>query len=324
MVKTTKDHGTPDGRSGRARGGCESRHVYSDHTSSSLRLRNTDFLREFAAMKLKDAAPWKKSCDQTRQHIKKQRHYFANKGPSSQSYGFSSSHVWMWESDHIEGWVPKNLCFWTVVLGKTLESPLDCKEIQPKGDQSWIFTGRTNAKAEAPILWPPDVKNWLTGKDPDAGKDWRQKEKGMAKDEMVGWHRRLDGHEFEQALGVGDGQGSLACYSPQVGKSQTRLSDWTKGTLWAHLPHNLYSSPIKYIREWCSINYTTHLEFQNTSLYQLTISVSCRAENLRQKDPCSWETWRPETMYVKLFRLFLPPKPTVDRQKTPGLNYFWK
>ena len=110
---------------------------------------------------------------------------------------------------------PKNWCFWTVVLEKTLESPLDCKEIQPvhpKGNQSWIFIGRTNA--EAPILWPPDVKNWLIGKDPDAGKDWRQEEKGMTEDEMVGWHHRLDGHEFEQTPGVGDGQGSLACCSP--------------------------------------------------------------------------------------------------------------
>ena len=141
-------------------------------------------------------------------------HYFANKGLSSHSYGFSSSHVWMWELDHKENWAPKNWCFWTVVLEKTLESPLDCKEIKPvnlKGNQSWIFTGRPDAEAETPILWPPDGKNWLTGKDPDAGKDWRQKEKGTIEDEMVGCHHRLDGHEFEQALGVGDGQGGLVC-----------------------------------------------------------------------------------------------------------------
>ena len=126
-------------------------------------------------------APWKKSYDQPRQHIKKQRHYFANKGPSSQSYGFSSSHVWMCELDYKESWAPKNWCFQTVVLEKTLESPLDCKEIQlvhPKRNQSWIFTGRTDGEAETPILWPPDVKNWLIRKDPDAGKDWRQEEKG--------------------------------------------------------------------------------------------------------------------------------------------------
>ena len=133
-------------------------------------------------MKLKDA-PWKKSYDQPRQHIKKQRHYFANKGLYSQSYGFSSSHVWTWELDHEEDWVLKNWCFWTVVLEKTLESTLDCKEIQlvhPKGNQSWIVIGRTDAEPETAtsIIWPPDAKNWLTGKDPDAGKDWRQRRSG--------------------------------------------------------------------------------------------------------------------------------------------------
>ena len=142
-------------------------------------------------------APWKESYDQLRQHIKKQRHYFANKGPFGQSCGFSSSHVWMWELDYKESWVLKNWCFWTVVLEKTLESPLDCKEIQPvhpKGDQSWVFIGRTDVEAETPILWPPDVKNWLLGKDPDAGKDWRREEQRMTEDEMVGWHHRLNGH----------------------------------------------------------------------------------------------------------------------------------
>ena len=128
------------------------------------------------------------------------RHYFANKGSSSQSYGFSSSHVWMWELDHKESWAPKNWCFWTVVLEKTLKRPLDCKEIKPvhpKGNQSWTFIQRTNAKAETPILWPPNVKNWLNWKDPDLGKDWRREEKGMTENEMVGWHHRLNGHEFE-------------------------------------------------------------------------------------------------------------------------------
>ena len=123
-----------------------------------------------AAIKQKVLTPWKKSYDQARQHVKKQRHFFANKGPSSQGYGFSSSHVWMWELDYKDSWAWKNWCFWTVVLEKTLESPLDCKEIQPvhpKANQCWIFIGRTDA--EAPILWPPDVKNWLVGKDPDAG-----------------------------------------------------------------------------------------------------------------------------------------------------------
>ena len=171
-----------------------------------------------AAMKLKDACSLEKSYDQPRQHIKKQRHYFANKRPSSQSYGFSSSHVWMWELDYKESWVPKNWCFWTVVLEKTLESPLDCKEIQPvhpKADQSWIFIGRTDAEAETPILWPADRKNWLIWKDSDSGKDWRQEKKGTTEDEMVGWHCRLNGHEFEEFMGVGDGQGGLACCSPR-------------------------------------------------------------------------------------------------------------
>ena len=159
-----------------------------------------------------------------------QQRCFAYKGPSSQRYGFSSSHVWMWELDYEESWALKNWCFWTVVLEKTLESPLDCKEIQPvhpKGNQSWTFIGRTDAKAEAPILWPPDVKNWLIGKDPDAGKDWKQEEKGTIKDEMIGWHHWFDGHEFEKALSIGDGQGSLACCSPW-GHKESDTNDWTK------------------------------------------------------------------------------------------------
>ena len=148
--------------------------------------------------------------------LKKQRHYFASKSPSSQGYGFSNGHIWMWELDCEESWAPKNWCFWTVVLEKTVESPLDCKEIQPvrpKGDQSWIFFGRTVAEAETPILWPPDAKNWLIGKDPDAGKGWKQKEKGTTEDDMVGWHHWLNGHEFEQAPGFGDGQVNLVCCS---------------------------------------------------------------------------------------------------------------
>ena len=141
--------------------------------------------------------PWKKSYDQPRQHIKKQRHYFADKGPSSQS--FSSSQVWMWELDFKENWAPKNWCFWTVVLEKTPESPLDCKEIKPvnpKGNQSWIFIEKTDAEAEPPIFWPP-MQSWLIGKDPDAQKDWGQKEKGTTEDEMAGWHHQLNGHESE-------------------------------------------------------------------------------------------------------------------------------
>ena len=141
----------------------------------------------------------------------------------------------MWELDHKEGWVPKNWCFWTVVLEKTLESPLDCKEIQPvhpKGNQSWIFIGRTDVEAETPILWPPDARNWLTGKDRDAGKEWRWEEKGTTEDEMVWWHHWLNGHKFEKAPGVGDGQGSLACCSPLGLKESdtTEQLNWTEKT----------------------------------------------------------------------------------------------
>ena len=143
--------------------------------------------------------PWKESYDQLTLYIKKQRHYFANKGPSSQGYGFSSGHVWMLELDCEESWRLKNWCLWTAVLEKTLESPLDCKEIEPvhpKGDQSWVFTGRTNAEAETQILWPPHGKSWLIGKDPDAGMDWGQEEKRKTEDEIAGWHHRPDEHEL--------------------------------------------------------------------------------------------------------------------------------
>ena len=139
----------------------------------------------------------------------------------------------MWELDYRESWAPKNLCFWTVVLEKTLESPLDCKEIQlahPKGDQSWIFIGRTDAEAETPVVSPPDAKSWLIGKDPDAGKGWRQEEKGTTEDEMAGWHHWLDGHGFEQVPGVSDGHGGLACCSPRGCKKpdMTEQLNWTE------------------------------------------------------------------------------------------------
>ena len=162
----------------------------------------------------------------------------ANIGPYSQSYGFSSSHVWIWKLNHKESWALKNWCFWTVLLEKTLESPLDCKEIQPvhpKGDQAWVFIGRTDAEAKAPILWPPDAKSWLTGKDPDTGKDWGQ-EKETTKDEMVGWYHRLNGHEFEQTpLGDSGGQGSLAHHG-QGGRKEsdtTERLNWTELNWWS-------------------------------------------------------------------------------------------
>ena len=136
----------------------------------------------------------------------------------------------MWKLEYKESWVLKNWCFWTVLLEETLESPLDCKETQPvhpKGNQSWIFIGRTNAEAETPILWPRDAKNWLIWKDPDAEQDWRQEGKGTTEAEMAGWHHWLYGHEFEQMLRVSDGQGSLACCSPQ-GRKESDTTDWTE------------------------------------------------------------------------------------------------
>ena len=157
----------------------------------------------------------KKVYDKPRQCIKKQRQHFVDKGLYCQSYGFTSSHVWMWELDHKEGWALKNWCFRTVVLEKTLESPLDSKEIKavsPKGNQPWIFIGRVIA--EALICWPPDAKNQLIGKDPDAGKDRRQKEKEATKDEMVGWHRWLSDHELSKLQEDSEGQGSLTRCNP--------------------------------------------------------------------------------------------------------------
>ena len=180
------------------------------------------------ALKLKDTFFLKEKRWELRQRIKKQWHHFANKGPYNQSYHFSSSYVRMWKLDHKEGWAPKNWCFWTVVLEKTLESSLDSKEIKPvnpKGNQPWIFIARSDAEAETPVFWPPDAKNWLIGKDPDAGKDRRQEEKGTTEDEMVGWHHRLNGHEFEQASGIGDGPGSLACFSSWGHNWVTELND---------------------------------------------------------------------------------------------------
>ena len=187
----------------------------------------------------------------------------ANKGPSSQGYGFSSGHVRMWTLDCEESWVPKNWCFWTVVLEKTLESPLDCKEIQPvhpKGDQSWVFIGRTDAEAEIPILWPPHVKSWLIGKDSDAGRDWGQQEKGMTEDEMAGWHYCLDGHEFEWILGDGDGQGGLVCCD-SCGRKEL---DTTERLKWTEVKGNL--SWIFIGRLLLKLQYFGHLMWRVDSL----------------------------------------------------------
>ena len=171
-------------------------------------------------------APWKKIYDKHKV-LKKQRYYFANKVPSSQSYGFSSSHVWMWEWDHKEGWALKNWCFWIVVL-KTLESPLDCKEIKPvnpKGNQSWIFIGGTDAEVKLSKTLTTWCKELTSGKDPDVGKDWRQEKKGTTEDEMVEWDHWLNGHEFEETSGDNEGQGSLECCSPW-GRKESDVTEW--------------------------------------------------------------------------------------------------
>ena len=155
----------------------------------------------------------------------------------------------MWEFNYKESWAPKNWCFWTVVLEKTLESSLDCEEIKrvnPKGNQSWIVIGRIDATAETTILWPPDAKNWLLGKDPDAGQDWGQEEKRMTEDEMVGWHHWLGGHEFEQALGVGDGQGSLMCCSPW-GHKESGTTEWLNWTEYSSLSSFLFYFPLVHL-----------------------------------------------------------------------------
>ena len=205
-------------------------------------------------------ASWKESYDKHRQYIKKQRRHFANKDPYSQGYGLSSSHMWMWELDHKEGWVLKNCCLRMVVLEKTLESTLESKKIKsvnPKGNQPWILNGRTDAEAEAPVLWPPDVKSQLIRKDPDAGGNWRQKEKRATEDEMVGWHHWLSGHELEQTPRDGEGQGGLECCSPWGRKEQDmtwwlnnnnppkcfNISRWSSFTLGLGVINCLWSGP---------------------------------------------------------------------------------
>ena len=180
-------------------------------------------------------APWKKSYDNPRQHIRKQRHQRPTTVHTVKAIGFSSSHVWMWELDHKEGWTTKNWCFKIVVLEKTLESHLDCKEIKPvnsKGNQPWIFIRRTDAEAEASILGHLIGKSWLIVKDPDPWKDWRQKEKRMKEDEVVGFHHWLNGHEFAQIPRNVKDREAWCVVVHGVAKSQTWLRDWTTTWMW--------------------------------------------------------------------------------------------
>ena len=186
-------------------------------------------------------APWKESYEKPRQCIIRQRYHFADRSSYNQSYGFSSSHVQLWELDHKEGWAPKNWCFWTVVLEKTLKSPSDRKEIKPvnpKGDQPWILIGKTDAEAQAPILWSPDGKSWLIEKDPDAGKDRRQEEKAMTEDEMVGWHHWLMGMSLSKFQELVMDREDWHTAAHGVTKSQTHLCNWTDWLTATHIYWN--------------------------------------------------------------------------------------
>ena len=224
-------------------------------------------------MKLKDTYSLEGKYDQPRQHIKKQRHYFANKGRSSQGYCFSSGHVWMWELDYKESWAQKNWCFWTVVLEKTLESPLDCKEIQPvhpKGDQSCMFIGGTDVESETPILWPLDAESWLIWKDPDAVKDWGQEEKGTTENEMVGWHHQLNWHVFRWTPGVGDGQGGLGCCNSWGCRVR---HDWATELNWT----DTYIYAIEIAHTYIGISRKTHmLRFLWKFGFQMCIGLKMR------------------------------------------------
>ena len=194
----------------------------------------------------------------------------STKVPFSQGSGFSISHVWMWELGYKESWALKNRCFWSVVLEKTLESPLACKEIQPahpKENQSWIFIGKTDAETETPILWPHDAKKWLIGKEPDAGKNWKQEEKGTTEDEIVDWCHWFNGHEFEQALRVGDGQGGLACYSPW-GLKVLHTTGWLN---W--IQALICSPPTVLLFDLCLNKQKVRIFKESFSLHPLSLSV---------------------------------------------------
>ena len=254
-------------------------------------------------------APWKKSYYKPSQHIKKQRRYFDDKGPSSQSHGFSGSHVWMWNLDHKESWAPKNWCFWSVVLEKTLESPLDCKmkPVNPKGNQSWIFFGRTDAEAEAPILWPPDSKSRFIGKDSDAEKDWRQEEKRPTEDEMVGWHHWLNGHEFEQALGDGEGQRILACCRPW-GCKESDMTEWLNNKdLWSRSAGK---------HTWCDCHYRKSPQGGSTFACPPLVPQTTRALGKVSSWAVNWSGTCQNKCLQACVSRFLPPK--ASHTRPPG------
>ena len=203
----------------------------------------------------------------------------------------------------------KNWCFWTAVLEKTFESPLDCKEIHPvhpKGNQFWVFIRRTDAEAETPILWPPDGKNWLIEKNPDAGKDWRWEEEGTAENEMVGWHHWLNGHEFVSTLGVGDGQGGLACCSPWVTKNWSRLSDWTDWLIWdCHLP----DSSVGFSRQeyWSGLPFPS-LDIPNPGIELASVVSPALTDGVFT----SYATWEAHITCEPLLNTHLPPSPCIN------------
>ena len=215
----------------------------------------------------------------------------------------------MWELDHKESWAPKNWGFWTVLLEKTLESSLDCKEIKlvnPKGNQSWIFTGRTDAEAETLTLWPPDGKNWLSGKDPDAGKDWRREEKGTTGDEMVGWHHWLNGHEFEQAQGVGDGQGSLECWS-SWGCKELDTTEWLNWT--DRLPWGSYSVLYSFMGfDKCVMSCIHHDSIIKNSFTALKIPG---APSIHLSHPPPWKLFTTADLFIGSVTLPFPECHTV-------------
>ena len=216
----------------------------------------------------------------------------------------------MWELDYEESWVPKNCCFWTGVLEKTLESPLDCKEIQPvnpKGDQSWVFIGRMDIEAETPIFWPPDVKSWLIGKDRDAGRDWGQEETGTTEDEMVGWHHWLNGHGFGWTPGVGDRQGGLACCS-SWGHKELDMTEWLN---WTGLTELSWMECYFLVSCLLPLLPTDVITSILAAILWIIIAATCQEWQNRKTDilsfqySCSWK------QYITYSSICVPACPTV-------------